>query len=89
MTPPKPNNADELQLEKAQQDMVKGQQAEEKRRRLLLKLWEQGTYTQRDLAERLSRASVSVGGGPVSENSVFKVLSKYRRRLDDEQEMAS
>lgn len=81
MTVARPRNADEAQLEEAQKAIVKGIQAEELKRRLLLKLWRRG-MTQAELAERLTRASETVGGGPITVNSVNKVISKFRAKTE-------
>lgn len=82
MTVARPRNADEAQLEEAQKAIVRGLQAEETKRRLLLKLWRKG-MTQSELAERLTRASEAVGGEKVTTNSVNKVVWKYRRKIGE------
>ena len=84
---PRPRNADEAQLEEAQKAIVRGLRAEEHKRELLLRLWRKG-MTQAELAERLTRASEAVGGGPVSVNSVHKVLWKFRRKASENGEVA-
>lgn len=77
----RPRNADEVQLEEAQKAITKGLIAEQRKREILLKLWQRG-MTQAELAERLSRASQAVGGEPVSVNAVNKVVWKYRKKLE-------
>jgi len=74
----KPRNATEVQLETAQRDVTRGQLADAKRKRLLMKLWEAG-MTQGELAERLSRAAVAAGGKPISENAVYKLISHLKK----------
>lgn len=81
MTAPKPRTADELQLEETQKAVTIGLLAEARKRELLLRLFDKG-MTQAELAERLTRASVAAGGGKITVNSVFKVISKYRRKLE-------
>lgn len=58
--------------------VAKGEAAFEERRALVMRLWE-GGMTQRELAERMSKASLAVGGPPVTENSVYKMI---RRKKD-------
>lgn len=77
----RPRNADEVQLEEAQRAVTLGLMAEQRKRELLLKLW-RGGMSQNELAERLTRASVAVGGAPISFNAVNKVCWKYARKLE-------
>lgn len=61
--------------------VAKGEQAFEQRRAVIMRLWEAG-MTQRELSERMTRASVGVGGEPVSENSIYKIIMRERRKDD-------
>lgn len=69
------------ELAQAQREHTRGQLASERRRRLLLELFEDG-MTQLELSEVLSKASIAAGGGPVSVNAVQKSVEKYRHALE-------
>lgn len=83
----KPRTAEEVALEQAQRQVTLGQVADTERKRLLWKLWE-GGMTQKELAERLTRASVAVGGRAISENAVYKLLSHVRREYQQQEDVA-
>ena len=85
--PPKPKTSEEVQLEAAQRDVTKGQFADIERKRIMYRLWNKG-MTQREIAERLTRASVAAGGKPITENAVYKLLAVVKREMDAEEEVA-
>lgn len=70
------------QLDRAQRVVTKGQLADADRKRAMMALWEAG-MTQRELAERMTRAAVAVGGVPISENAVHKLINHVKANGDD------
>lgn len=64
-------------LESAQRRVTIGLIAEEEKREAIRSLYMAG-MTQRELAERMTKASQAEGGGPVTENSVQKILWRLR-----------
>lgn len=81
MPPPRPKNADEVQLESTQKAVTLGQLADETRKTVMYRLWSKG-MTQREIAERLSRASRAAGGKDITENAVYKLLAIVKREMD-------
>lgn len=74
---PPPRTHDEIMLEQMQGRVTRGRLADAKRKRLMVKLAEDG-MSQRELADRLTRASKQNGGGVVTENQVHKILKRVR-----------
>jgi hypothetical protein len=70
----------EIALERQQRLVTVGLIADEERKRVMLLLWENG-MTQRELSERMTRASVAAGGGVITENAAYKLLASYRTQL--------
>jgi hypothetical protein len=64
-------------LDSAQRRVTIGLIAEEEKREAIRSLYMAG-MTQRELAERMTQASVAAGGGPVTENSVQKIIMRLR-----------
>jgi hypothetical protein len=79
---PPPSSAAELALEDNQRRVTLGNKADVERKALILELYE-GGMSQREIAARLTRASLAAGGLEITENSVFKLLSKMRGRTPD------
>ena len=75
----------ERQLEAAQKAFVRGLQADAERKAALQQLYDDG-MTQKELAARMTRASLAVGGPEVTANMVYKLLKRMRRHryADDE-----
>jgi transposase len=72
-----PMPEEERALDSAQRRVTAGILAEEERREVIRALFRAG-MTQRELAERMSKASLAVGGPPVTENSVQKIIMRLR-----------
>lgn len=70
------------ELTRLTRTVAKGEQAFDERRAVIMRLWEAG-MTQRELAERMTRASIAVGGDPVTENSIYKLIMRERRKALD------
>jgi hypothetical protein len=75
LRPPRTN--DERDLERVQRTVTQGQLADERRKRLILKLYGDG-MTQVEIAARLTRASVGAGGDPIGEDAVQKLVARNR-----------
>jgi hypothetical protein len=76
---PPPRTQEERELERQQRLVSQGLQADERRKRLIMTLYRAG-MTQVELAARLTRASRAVGGEPVGEDAVNKLVARYRHR---------
>lgn len=77
--PPPPRGLNEKLLEREQRTVTQGLLADERRKKLILRLWRDG-MSQVEIAARLSRASHAVGGEPVGEDAVNKLVKRYRHR---------
>jgi hypothetical protein len=72
-----PMPEEERVLDSSQRRVTAGLLAEDERREAIRALYRAG-MTQRELAERMTRASLSVGGPVVTENSVQKIIMRLR-----------
>ena len=72
---------DERTLDKLTRRVVQGEAAFDERRAVIMRLWE-GGMTQRELAERMTRASRIVGGPEISENAVFKLIRREKAKQE-------
>jgi len=71
-------NPDLTELVRLTKQIAKGELAFDQRRRVVMRLWQAG-MTQRELAERMDRASRAVGGPPITENAVYKMIMRGRK----------
>ena len=60
--------------------IARGEVAEVERKEVIDRLWKAGV-TQRELAERMTKASVAAGGQPVTGNAVWKTLNRIRKAV--------
>ncbi len=81
---PEASSEIEVALEQMQGRVARGRLADDKRKELIKQMHHEEGRSQREIAERLSRASVAAGGPPVTENQVFKILSRLRKNGEDE-----
>jgi hypothetical protein len=68
------------ELEAVQRRIVRAAHAEQRRRELIVELHRRGV-PQVEIAERLTRASESVGGSAVGVDAVQHTWSRYRYKL--------
>jgi len=68
----------ERALEQAQRAVTRGILANEQRKQLVIRLYEEG-MTQAMIAYRLTRASVAVGGEPISEDAISHLIRQHRK----------
>jgi len=68
----------ERALEQAQRAVTRGILANEQRKQLVIRLYEEG-MTQAMIAYRLTRASVAVGGEPISEDAISHLIRRHRK----------
>lgn len=66
------------ELEKVQRKIVEGRKAEARRRELIVHLHRVEGLTQVEIAALLTKASVAVGGHPVGDDSVWKIIKAAR-----------
>jgi hypothetical protein len=66
------------QLDRLTKLVARGEVAEAERKLVIDRLWRSGV-TQRELAERMTKASTSAGGSPVTGNAVWKTLNRIRK----------
>jgi len=64
-------------LVKAQRAITIGERADEERKDAVWTLW-MGGMSQREIAQRLTEAAETVGGAPITENQVHKMLARMR-----------
>lgn len=78
--PPRPpRTPDERELERTQRLVTQGLLADDRRRKLIVKLHQEG-MSQVEITARLDRASRSSGGDGVGEDSVNKLVARSRRK---------
>jgi len=75
-----PRSQEERELERSQRTVTQGLLADEKRKKLIVKLYREG-MSQVEIAARLDRASRAVGGEGVGEDAVNKLVKRYRSRV--------
>jgi len=75
---PPPRTLAERELEKVQRTITQGQLAERRRKELVVFLHRDQHMSQVEIAARLTRASVAVGGQPVGDDAVFKIVKAGR-----------
>jgi CRISPR/Cas system-associated endoribonuclease Cas2 len=66
------------ELEKVQRKVTEGQLAERRRRELIVHLHRQENMSQVDIAALLTRAATAVGGQPVGDDAVWKIVKAAR-----------
>jgi hypothetical protein len=76
-----PRTQDERELERSQRIVTQGLIADERRKRLIIKLYRDG-MPQTEITARLSRASRAGGGGDIGEDAVNKLVARYKDRED-------
>lgn len=76
---PPARSQEERELERVQRLVTQGQLADDRRRKLIVSL-HAGGMTQVEIAARLSRASLAVGGEPVGEDAVNKLVKRMRMK---------
>jgi hypothetical protein len=72
---------DERALVRAQRAVSRGILANEERKQLILRLYRDG-MPQTKIARCLSRASVSVGGPPISEDAISHLVRRQRKEQE-------
>lgn len=65
-------------LDRTTKAVIRGELAQEERRAVIMRLWE-GGMTQREIAERMTRAARSVGGPEITQNAVWKITNRVRK----------
>jgi len=68
----------ERELEKVQKKISEGEIAQRRRKELIAHLYREEGMTQVEIAERLTRASVAVGGRPIGDDAVWKIVKQMR-----------
>ena len=72
---------EERALERAQRAVTRGQLADAARKELIIRLHRDG-MTQAMIAYRLTRASVAVGGEPISEDAISHLIRRHRKERE-------
>jgi len=72
---------EERELARTQRAVTRGLIANERRKELILRLYGDGT-TQTTIAAWLSRASVAVGGEPISEDAISHLIRRHRKERE-------
>ena len=75
---PPARTAAQRDLERTQRKITEGQLAEQRRRELIVHLHRVEHMSQVEIAARLTRASTAVGGQPVGDDAVFKIVKAAR-----------
>jgi len=74
----RPRSFAERELEKVQRKVTEGQLAERRRRELIVHLHREEHMSQVEIAARLTRAATAVGGQPVGDDAVWKIIKAAR-----------
>jgi hypothetical protein len=74
----RPRSFAERELEKVQRKVTEGQIAERRRRELIVYLHREEHMSQVEIAARLTRAATAVGGQPVGDDAVWKIVKAAR-----------
>jgi len=74
----RPRSFAERELEKVQRKVTEGRMAEKRRRELIVHLHRVEGMSQVEIAARLTRAATAVGGEPIGDDSVWKIIKAAR-----------